>query len=252
MNLNNYKTVEGVHLLSEFRNDFENAYTKIRDYEGRILSIEEIKKLPFPGNQSQKVKEWKLRANTAIKFRNYIKGQSDKKVLDVGCGNGWFSHFIHSSLINSQVIGLDVNFLELKQAREAFEKMNLHFAYGDIFECQDLFTSEFDYIIFNASIQYFENVKSVIDLMKVFLKKGGEIHVLDSPFYKETDIAKAKRRSIEYYRSTGHNEMIDYYYHNAFEQLENYELLYIPPKSLFQKMVAKQKSPFPWIRINKC
>ena len=106
MNLNNYKTVEGVHLLSEFRNDFENAYTKIRDYEGRILSIEEIKKLPFPGNQSQKVKEWKLRANTAIKFRNYIKGQSDKKVLDVGCGNGWFSHFIHSSLINSQVIGL--------------------------------------------------------------------------------------------------------------------------------------------------
>src|SRR6188768_3263764 len=148
-------------------------------------------------------------------------------ILELGCGNGWLSHTLSSSK-NSTVVGLDVNLAELMQASQAFRKVrNLTFVYGDVFD--DLFMKEsFDIIILAASIQYFKSLDTLFNRLLELLKKEGEIHIVDSPFYKADQVSSAKKRSEEYFNAQGYSEMLNYYFHHAWETLQEFgaEIMY--------------------------
>lgn len=249
MNLNKFDKINGVHIVTKYDMNFESSYTEVRKKEGRILSIKEIQELPNVEKNAPHYQEWKLRKFTAENFVQYITGKKDIKVLEIGAGNGWFTHMIYNALLESEVVGLDVNLLELKQAAEAFNQPKLSFVYGDIFKCGPVFENTFDYIVFNASIQYFSDLKNVIAHVKNFLKLEGEIHILDSPFYDKQDVESAKERSYKYYDNIGVGRMRHYYFHHNMEDLENYDILYNPKKSILHKLILKKGSPFPWIRL---
>jgi len=251
MDFSEYKNLEGVHLISDLKPEFESAYTFVRQEEGRILSIEEVQKLPFPDKSSQHYKEWQLRVMTAKRFAKYIEGQKNKSVLEIGCGNGWFANFVSRALVNSNILGVDVNLTELKQAVTAFGQPKIQFAYCDIFECESLFKEKFDYVIFNASIQYFQYLTGLMSLVKTYLRLNGEIHILDSPFYKKEQIESAKKRSTSYYNSVGKSEMSNFYHHHSVNDLGSCNFLYKPKGRFISKFLMKANSPFPWLRIKK-
>jgi ubiquinone/menaquinone biosynthesis C-methylase UbiE len=251
MDFRGYKNIDGVHLISDLNPEFESAYTSVRKEEGRMLSIEEVQKLPFPDKSSKHYQEWQLRVITAERFAKYVEGQNNKSVLEIGCGNGWFTKFVYKAMINSNVVGIDVNLIELKQAVKAFGQSKLQFAYCDIFECESLFQEKFDYVIFNASIQYFQDFTGLISLVQSFVKPKGEIHILDSPFYKTLKIENAKKRSKLYYDSVGQSEMKDFYFHHSINELKGFKYLYKPKRRLLSKLLNIKDSPFPWLKIIK-
>lgn len=119
--------------------------------------------------------------------------------MDIGCGNGWFSNIL-SKIENSKVGGLDINPIELEQADRVFKKENLQFYYGDIFQIKE-FEKQFDAITLNACVQYFPNFKLLLDKLKSFSTPGGEIHIIDSPFYKNEEISNAKERTYKYFQA---------------------------------------------------
>jgi len=251
--LKNCESDTGVHLLSEYRGnyDFETTYIQLREKENRIHDDQTIAELPYPKNV-ELVKEWQMRARSAERVLKYFQNRVGESLLDLGCGNGWFTSLLTKDG-KMKLFGMDINMLELKQAARIFHGENLKFLFADIFEVH-LPEKEFDFITLNASVQYFEDFEKLIHRLFDLLKGHGEIHIIDSPFYKQSEIEDARNRTHKYYEEMGFEKMADFYFHHSYEDLRTfkYEVLYQPAKvNLFSKLFRKPDIPFPWIRITK-
>jgi len=250
----------GVGYLSDpapFEN-FLRAYIDVRNKEGRLLMVDQVKSLPVLPNDHALYREWQLRADSLKRFEQYIKrNPPGGPVLDLGCGNGWFTHKI-AELTGREVIGLDINIPELEQAARIFKNENLRFFLGDIFE--DIFHQDsFHLITLNASAQYFPNIHGLIKRLLYLLKSNGEIHFLDTHFYRDEASAQAAaERTKAYYSNLGFPEMSSHYHHHTLKSLNqmnaiNYKILHNNSKFKTQtsKLFRRKTSPFPWICIAK-
>lgn len=242
----------GLEYLTKPDSAFERLYIEVREKEKRIYSDEELTLLPYIDSKHQYAKEWKLRTKTVLRINKYlIKKPSLNSFLELGCGNGWFSAQL-ALLPQKNVIGLDINEIELTQAARVFQRDRLNFYYGNIFE--NFFKeNSFDAILLNASVQYFPHFKELINHLFFYLKKDGEIHILDTPFYFINEVSKAHQRSTSYYQKIGAPEMSLFYFHRNWEELNefNYKLMYNPKKDKWKKIFGMEPSPFPWIIIHK-
>ncbi len=246
---NGFRIENGVHvsLGAEARFfDFERNYLKVREKEKRVLNIEEIRKLPFVESESADYDLWRTRRHNINRFLKYL-AQKNKplKILDVGCGNGFFTNLMQKQ--GHFVTGLDVNIVELNQAVEAFGSSNITWVYGDILS-DNLPENKFDVITFCCSFQYFEYPKQLLSLCKELLYPGGEIHIIDSPFYPEAEIEAAKHRSIDYFHAMETDTMNKYFHHNSYKIFEDYHIIFkYKPNKLLRKLF--KDSPFPWIMV---
>lgn len=232
--------------LTEKIDDFSDKYIEIRNKENRILTDIEVKELPYTTNVNPYFKEWRIRKQSFNKVLNHLKNKNEPlHILDLGCGNGWFSNGL-SQIENSKVKGLDINSVELEQANRVFNADNLQFYYGDIFQISK-FEKQFNIITLNACVQYFPNFKLLLDKLKSCLAPNGEIHIIDSPFYKNEEISNAKERTNKYYQKLGYPEMSDFYFHHSLDVIVDFKIKYKPSKNWILKLVNKYNSPFMWV-----
>ena len=230
---------------------FEENYIQVREKEGRIYSELEIKSLPFLKDHPL-AKEWKLRHKSTNRVCKYFEDRKGKVLIDIGCGNGWFSHLL-SNNTELEVIGLDINTSELEQAAKVFPGDKLKFLYGDIFSL-NIPKESVDYFTMNASIQYFPNPDKLLERLVFLLKPRGEIHIIDSPFYSASELVGAKQRTLNYFTNLGFPAMAKFYHHHTWGQLADwdYDVLYQPSgMNRLKKALNRPDSPFPWIRICK-
>jgi ubiquinone/menaquinone biosynthesis C-methylase UbiE len=233
-------------------NRFEDLYTKVRGWEGRIYPDEIVKDLPDTPKGHPLEREWKMRSISAGRFIHYaVRHFPDARVLELGCGNGWFSNKIKSANPGFDVYGMDINSTELEQAARVFAGRGIRFLYGDIFN-DVLNERSFDLIVLNSTLQYFPYVKKLLRQLYPLLRTGGEIHVLDTPFYGDHRKAfKASRRSAGYYKEIGVPEMASHYFHHAYQDIlqRNYSKLYDPVSfaTRLSRFFGLPAVPFPWL-----
>lgn len=231
---------------------FEKKYIVIRSLENRLCTDEELIKLPEMPVDHPHHREWQFRRCSAFRLIRYLSGRKKNlEILEVGCGNGWLTHHL-AEIRGTKVTGVDINFTELQQAARVFSNdPNLRFIHGDI-RSGILGDRQFDCIVFAASIEYFPSLKKIIHFCLSFLRPGGEIHLIDSPFYRAEHIERARRQSQAYFASFGYPEMADYYYHHALQDLRSFhhDLLHNPHS--FRSRLLRANSPYPWIRIKNC
>lgn len=232
------------------KNDFSTLYYLLRRAEGRIYTDGEVALLPEINEQHKHYKEWLTRKSSSDKLIKYL-GDRKKglQILEVGCGNGWLAAKL-AVLPGASVTGIDINAEELEQAKRVFDKFrNLEF-FNCSLDDELIKESRYDIIVFAASIQYFSSLGNVLGNAISVLKPGGEIHLIDSNFYSQKEVAAARLRTTDYYRSIGFPEMIDNYFHHSKEELIQFdhEILY-DPYSLINRIKAN-RNPFYWIRIN--
>ena len=245
--LQNFPKKEGVFILDQ-PTKFEGLYIGLREKEGRVISDEELARLPFPLLKNKHYREWELRVETLNRFILHLKKKSPNSVLDIGCGNGWFS----SKLANyCKVLATDINLNELQQARRVFIASNLEFAY--VAELKKIIeVAKFDLITFNASAHYFDKLPQLIQDLKKGLNPSGEIHILDTSVYASKEEASAARlRSQDYYSSQGFPELSKYYFHYTYDDLGEAEILFKPKGKWGRRLVSNQRSPFPWLCFTK-
>lgn len=226
---------------------FEELYMRTRSMENRYLSDDALLLLPFKADRAH-AKEWKMRLKSANRFVNYIKAmQPPLTIMEIGCGNGWFSNFL-AERSKHPIYGVDINQTELTQAKRVFVKPNLNFV---LFDCmKDEWNGpKVDFVIFNASIQYFESIKTLRARVCKFLNPGSELHFVDSPFYEKHQLQKAQNASLAYYTNLGVPEMSHHYFHHTTDEMKdlNHIFLYKPAIFPFNKCIVD--SPFPWIMI---
>ncbi|KXK13734.1 MAG: methylase [Chloroflexi bacterium OLB14] len=236
-----------------------DLYLKVRQKEGRLYSDEVVAKLPSFQKNHALSNEWQARFKSAKRLRSYLTQKNTSlKILDLGCGNGWLSNFLNQE--NHSIYGVDQNLFELQQATRVFlssaedgeKSEKLFFLKADIFSAPFPIES-FDVILLASAVQYFPDLSRLLQTLFNYLKPNGEIHILDSAFYKDDEIPQAIKRSEEYYQSLGLPEMSRYYFHHRLSELQKFSprFLYKPMLLRFKKILGKMDSPFAWVMIQK-
>jgi ubiquinone/menaquinone biosynthesis C-methylase UbiE len=238
---------------SRDKNDkgFEEIYLEVRKKEQRFYTDKEVNLLPEISKTHVHYKEWQIRKVSATKLINYLKKKKGPlNVLEVGCGNGWLSSKL-ADIENATITGLDINRVELNQAASVFgNKCNLSFEYGDLRD--GIFSNrKFDIIVFAASLQYFPSIAHIINAAWPLLSLKGEIHILDTPLYKASEILPAQQRCKNYYDHLGFPEMRAFYFHHPFSHLYQfgYTIMHNPFSTI--NSLLKKGSPFYWLYISK-
>lgn len=211
--------------------EFEKEYVSIRTKEGRMLDDEVVKRLPINNTA-----EWKVRRNSAQKLVHQLKKEKCSSVIEIGCGNGWLTNYIHKNL-SIPVCGIDVEKQELEQAARVF---NLDFIYADIFAIDEL---KADAIILASCIQYFPDLTALINRLH------GLIHIIDSPIYLKGTASAARSRSEAYFRSQEAKGMSKFYHHHEIDKILEYNPKFLYRPNRLDGLMGN--SPFPWIRIDR-
>jgi SAM-dependent methyltransferase len=233
----------------------EELDLKVRAKEGRQYDDATVSKIPDIGKEDTHYEQWLIRKSSAEKLIEYLSQSGrDLCILDLGCGNGWFSNKL-AMLESAFVIGLDINRYELEQAARVFKKDNLHFLYSDIYD-EKLSDIRFDIIVLNAAVQYFPDVDKLMGALLNMLDPKGEIHILDTPLYSKSNVDAKTIISEIYYDSIGFPEMTSYYHHHLMTDFSKYkpDILH-KPKGVINRLknllFHEHLSPFPWLRIRK-
>lgn len=230
-----------------------SLYLQVREKEGRLYSDEVVARLPLVSNGHPLANEWRARSASASRLTRYLARQAKQlTILDLGCGNGWLANLLFKA--GHQVVGVDQNLYELKQAARVFSSNpKVTYLDADIFLAP--FASEtFDVILLASSIQYFPDLPALLNTLFQYLKPQGEIHIIDSPLYTSEEIPSAMQRSGQYYASLGFPEMAEQYFHHCVADLSPFDpqWLYRPGlRSLRQRLLRSVDSPFPWLVIRK-
>ncbi|MBY0432699.1 MAG: class I SAM-dependent methyltransferase, partial [Cyclobacteriaceae bacterium] len=224
--------------------------------EHRVYPDETVAMLPQLHADHPLAHEWKLRTASSELLINYLKkSPSKKRLLEIGCGNGWLSHRLAESL-GIEVTGQDINEQELTQAARVFRSLHdrLTFIYTDIFG-PAMPSNYFDCIVLAASIQYFQDLSALIERCKKLLTVSGEIHIIDSPLYSPSGIADARHRTEAYFTSLGYPEMKTLYYHHSKNDLMSFNptFLFDPSRMIerVKKLLGLKQPAFPWVMIKK-
>ncbi|MEO7767008.1 MAG: class I SAM-dependent methyltransferase [Ferruginibacter sp.] len=228
---------------------FADQYNQLRTNEGRLYGDEVVKLLPFISRNHPHYKEWLIRKRSCNQLLKYIRTKnSSANILEIGCGNGWLTAKI-ANITSGQVLGLDINATQIKQARRVFgTASDCRFIEGNI-DDGVLGDQKFDFIIFAASIQYFWNLEDILNTTLSHLTLQGEIHIIDSRFYRFMEIAKSQQKSKAYFDSMGCPAMAGYYYHHQIDNLAFFQRQFLfDPNSLWHKMIYRYH-PFHWIVI---
>ncbi|MBD1364889.1 class I SAM-dependent methyltransferase [Mucilaginibacter sp. ZT4R22] len=229
--------------------DFESLYLAVRGLEQRIYTDEQLRQLPEIAPSHVHYKEWQIRKRSAERLVSYLaKKKKSLAILEIGCGNGWLAAKL-AGLKDARVFALDVNAVELEQAKRVFKKSNLQFFEGD-FSNQYFVGLKFDVIVFAASIQYFSPLKDILTKMQGYLADGGEIHIIDSNFYTEQTTEGARQRTFDYYKKISYPQLAAHYFHHRLDELAGFNHRILSNPNGIKNRLLKG-SPFYWVRINK-
>lgn len=230
---------------------FEDVYLEVRMTEGRLYDDTVVNHLPEIGKTHPHTAEWPIRKRSLKRFLKYLQARNPGRILEIGCGNGWMSRHLADTLPRTNIIAVDANEVEIEQARRLFFRPNLHFVHRRFIP--ENLDEKVDLIVLASSLQYFRGCSSLIRRLLECLLQDGEIHVMDTPFYRLEDIDAAKKRTVDYYTNLGFPEMIPYYHHYGWHELEgfSYDILFDPDTlNGWLNKIRFSHPGFPWIRFS--
>lgn len=148
---------------------FKEEYLKFKDEQesGKKLFSRVFANYIYKGP----VLEWYIRIKWKLEVKNfehYHQLLKDKtKILDVGCGYGYLSYFLHYKDENRKILGVDYDEEKICIAANGFDKTeNLVFKHEDITTYQ---FDKFDAILLNDVLHYFSEEKQTQLLEKCAL-----------------------------------------------------------------------------------
>jgi trans-aconitate 2-methyltransferase len=125
-------------------------------------------------NPSQYEKFEKERNLPFYDLVNLVRRQENLRVLDVGCGSGKLTQYLHQNLAARETIGVDASENMLTSARQ-LEGGGLRFEFGHI---EDDSTSEkFDLVVSNSALQWVKGHEALFEKLRSKLQPNGQLAV---------------------------------------------------------------------------
>jgi SAM-dependent methyltransferase len=215
----------------------------------RSYSDKEVAELPAIASGHPHYPEWRRRERSCRKLVQYLANRKyPSAILEVGCGNGWLSAQL-STVPGSKVVGIDPDLAGLQQAARVFCHLpNLKFIYGDF--CSDILHDlSFDIIVFADSIQYFPSLRGIVDAALQHLRRGGELHILDTCFCKPEVAVSTEPPDTSDPPAPSDPPDAAYTFHHCIRDLQPFRYRCLDNSHSLWNRIARKKNPFPWIAI---
>ncbi len=98
------------------------------------------------------------------------------KILDVGCGDGFYLHLLFNLKVkNLKLVGVDIDKNALKSARKNLRGKKVKFIQADLLKGLPFKSGSFDKIIMSEVCEHLENDIKGLKEVKRVLKKGGTL-----------------------------------------------------------------------------
>ncbi len=249
------QNAHGVWMSDYKPSEFESLYTAVRNAEGWNYEGDRLRRLPDTDKSDPLHHFWNSRRRSTRYLLAYLRANpSQKRILDMGCGNGWQTHMLAAQFPDTLFLGVDIVMAELNKAAATFQLPNLYWMYADPTVALFL-PNSFNTILMSASAQYISGFESWVRLLLSYLDDGGTIIITDTPFYSEAGYIKAKERTAAYYSRLQFPEMQAYYHHRRYSELDafNCDCTYVPRlyNRLLLRITGKPVMPFPILVIKK-
>ena len=234
--------------------EWADAYGRAREQEGRRFPDAVVAGLPELAVSHPLAGEWAARGHTARLIAAYVGSRGrPPAIVDLGCGNGWLANRLAVETTRS-VVGIDVNVVELDQARRVFGgRLNLTFVEADFTSARG-WVGDAELVLLASVIQYVADLPTLIRGLRADLPGDGEIHIVDSPLYEPAGVAAAADGTRRHYADVGVPEMAAHYHHHTWAELSAFpvEVMYSPGAwrvRIERRLLRRPRSPFPWLRI---
>lgn len=143
-----------------------------------------------------------------------FKAESNIRLLDAGCGNGFFLQYLNEKYPTIKTEGLDLSLECVNRCREK----GLNVSMGDIFSSTEAGT--YDFITLFHVIEHVKNPIEWINKIYSLLKSDGEL-IIETPVYGL--VAESFKENWRYFMPVEHlnifskNAMLDTLKNNGFE-----------------------------------
>lgn len=233
---------------------WHDAYLRARHREGRLLTDAVVAGLPRVPDDHPLRREWRAREDSCARLVRYLRAiPRPLTLLEAGCGNGWLAARI-AAITGVEVVGVDVNAVELDQARRVFGGLsNLTFRNADILADPPPVDGA-GVVVLASVIQYAPDPASLVERLLDRSRATAEVHVLDSPVYDTAEVACARESTERHYAAIGVPEMARVYHHHTWDAFAGLpmDVLYRPggPWRWVERHALRcARSPFPWLRF---
>lgn len=169
---------------------FRSDYAAQRASEGRAYEPAELDMLPYL-TSGPLARQWSVRARSydALVRKVFrpaaISRGSSLSILDLGAGCGWLCR--RAALAGHATVALDIRDDSVDGLGAAAHYLrDDHNTFARVmgsFDALPLAPRQFDVAVFNASIHYALDLSAVLREAARVVRPGGQIVILDSPFY---------------------------------------------------------------------
>lgn len=186
----------------EFIGDFNSLYKNLDDPWYQSCQTEEPIKYYYKFSRDRLITQ--------------LKNINPKTVLEVGCGLGYVTENIQSSL-NCDVLGMDVSEVAISRAIDNFP--NLIFKQGDIKSENFIVEKKFDLVILSQLLWYvLDSISNVFENCFSLLKSNGKVVITQAFLISEqiygADICDGFDGLIDYLNREDINNMFQIEYEN--------------------------------------
>ena len=160
---------------------FLEQYRLVREREGySSYTADEYRTFPYVQAGNQQADVWRVRRNSYHRLVSSL-GRNPLLILDLGAGNGWLSHRL--ARLGHDLVAVD--WLDDEHdGLGAYRHYHANYTCVQAdFDALPFRTSQFDVVIFNASLHYSPSLENTLRKARGILKPGGSLFVLDSPTF---------------------------------------------------------------------
>jgi SAM-dependent methyltransferase len=162
-------------------NQFLDHYKTVRRFEGWGSSDPTYyRNLPLVEANDSHADIWRVRAASFRALLNYLK--PGQRVLDMGAGNGWLANRLAQA--GHSVAALDLSDDAFDGLRAAKHYLTTFELYQATFDALPFADSQFDVLVYNASLHYSTNLSRTLSEGLDVLVSDGTVIVMDSPMYR--------------------------------------------------------------------
>ena len=168
----------------------------------------------------------------AEKMTQMIKSTKSEKILDVGCGEGFFLVELARHKAGKIFEGVDNSKVAINLGKKMYPDLNIKI--GDIYNL-DYKDNSFDILVCTEVLEHLDNPKKALAELKRVTKKYLVISVPNEPFFVISNFLRGKYIS----RFGNHPEHINHWTHGGFKKFLR--------KNGFK--ISQSKAPFAWTLI---
>ncbi len=153
-----------------------------------------------------------------IKYHNFFINNTPggSKVLDIGCGNGALAFDIAEKVADVSIYGIDIEQMNIEQARRAFPHQNITYVCGDALA--DLPAKQFDVIVLSNVL---EHLDERVDFLKTIKSRYNpkKIIIRVPVFERDWRVPLKQELGVDHRLDATH--YIEYRRDEFFEEMEN-------------------------------